>query len=611
MLKVNFILTLVLITLLQSCSEIAVKKHVVIDPKKELGLTGNNISEQVEQAKKIGGKTAEFLATDLFIKANDASVRGDYQTAGQIFRFVAELAPEDIYVKRKLAIEFIRLGELKEAETILETVFLKTGPSDESTGLILAGVYTALEKMTLARETYQKIIDYSDTDSEEACLFLAKSFLQEKKYTDAHSLLSRCEKKNTDEPVYSFYRGKIELERKHKNEANNFFKKALKIDHTYAQAVLAIGVGLEEQDNLKGAVKLYKDFLSKDGNEANLPVLSHLVSVLFTMEESKEVLPYAELLSAIDNNDLNLKVRLGLLYSETGRYDEALNLFKGVLAVVPDSDKVIYYLGALSLQTHKISEAVEYYQKIPTSSPLYGDASVQIAQVLEAFAKDDFQVKKFQEVERFNKFIDERSSVNTDLAFDLKMIQANFYEDTMQLKKAIETISVFQSHQHFSESHSYYLASIYEKDGQYIEARKLVQKILDKEPNNPHALNFLGYSYLEKNESMDKAFSYISRAVKLKPKDGYIRDSLAWYYFQVGNFKEALNEAKKAFELVRNDATITKHLGIIYQRLQNFDKAKEYLSEALSQSKAVTEREDLLKIMADLEKNRLPASIAH
>lgn len=608
--KANFIFLVVLISLAQSCSQIATySKKKVVEPKIELGLSGSDIATQVAQAKKAGGKTAEFLATELFIKGNDASVRGDYQTAGQIFRYVVELAPDDVYVKRKLAIEFIRLGELKEAETILQSVFKITGPKDESTGLILAGVYTALEKMTLARETYQKIIDSAETDSEEACLFLAKSFTQEKKYNEAHKLLGGCEKKNKEEPVYSFYRGKIEYERGHHKEANKFFKKSLKIDHSYAQAALAIGGALEEKEDMDGAVKVYKDFLAQDGNSSSLPVLSRLVTVLFTMENTKDILPYAELLSTIDTNDLNLRVRLGLLYSELSRYDEALNLFKGVLSVVPESDKVLYYLGALSLQTQRIPDALEYYQKIPSSSPLFGDATMQMAHVLAALTKEENQAQRNDAVARFHSFIEQRSKESEDAAFDLKMLQANFYEDTFQLKKAIEAISLFQQHKNFSESHSYYLASILEKDGQYLEARKLVQKILDKEPNNPHALNFLGYSYLEKNENMDKAFDYISRAVKLKPNDGYIRDSMAWYYFKVGKFQEALVEEKKAFELVRNDATITKHLGIIYQRLHNFDKAKEYLSEALSQTKVLSEREDLLKIMADLEKTRLPASL--
>lgn len=581
-----------------------------VDPSAELGFKSNDLKDMVAKAKSLGGKAAEYLASDLFIKGNDASIRGDYQTASQIFRYVAELEPKDIYVKRKLSIELIRLGELKEAEKILELVFAESKSNDDSTGLILAGVYAALEKPALARSTYLKIIQAKGEDIQEACLFLAKSYASEKKYNQAHSLLAQCEKRDAEDSVYSFYRGKLEYERGKKSESKKFFEKSLKIDPSYAQAALALGAFQEEKENIPAAIKIYKKFLEVDGNSTSIPVLSRLVTMLFTIEANEEVVPYAETLSSIDNSDLNLKVRLGLLYSDAGRYEEATNLFKEVLTVVPDSDKVIYYLGALHQQTNRYPEAIDYFKRIPANSALYGDAGIQVGQMLVSYAREEFvQGKKNGEAtENFMNFTNEKIQEQEDLAVEFKMLQASFFDDTFQYKRAIETMSEVKTHKAYTESHSYYLASILEKDGQYLEARKLVQAIVDKDPNNALALNFLGYSYLERNERLEVAFEYISKAVKLRPDDGYIRDSLAWYYFQMGKYKEALAEAKIAFELVKSDVIITKHLGMIYQRLNHFDKAKEVLTEALNMSRAESEREDVLKILNDVEKIRLPAS---
>ena len=600
---------------LASCSQFPIEQHQSVavkkmgDPSLEMGFKSDDLKEMVAKAKSIGGKAAEFLATDLFIKGNDASIRGDYQTAAQIFKYVVQLQPQDNYLKRKLSIELIRIGELKEAEGILETVFAESHNKDDSIGLILAGVYAALEKTNEARITYQKIINTS-ADAEEACLFLAKSFSAEKKYNEAHKLLAKCEKKSKDDPVYSFYRGKIEYDRSRKNEAKKFFEKSLKMDHSYSQAALALGAYYEEKEDLNNAVKVYEKFLAADGNGTSLPVLSRLVTVLFSLEKNKEVIPYAETLSSLDNTDLNLKVRLGLIFSDEGRYEEATNLFKEVLTVVPDSDKVIYYLGALEQQTDHYQEAINYFKRIPSSSALSGDASIQIGQMMSAFARVEYlEGKKSQEA--FNNFMtytNEHIKEHEENTVELKMLQASFYEDTFQYKQAVQTMMEIKNNKAFTETHSYYLASIMEKDGQYLEARKLVQMIVDKDPNNAHALNFLGYSYLEKNESLDVAFGYISKAVKLRPDDGYIRDSMAWYYFQTGKFQEALAESKKAFELVKSDVIITKHLGMIYQRLHYFDKAKEYLTEALKQTKAEEERQDVLKILTEVEKVRLPAS---
>ena len=611
LLKISLLAT---ILSLVACSQLPTEKSSLVigkaeDPAVEMGFKSDQLKDMVVKAKTIGGKASEFLATDLFIKGNDASIRGDYQTASQIFKYVVELQPQDNYLKRKLSIELIRIGELKEAQGILEAVFAESHYKDDSIGLILAGVYAALEKPELARTTYQKIINTS-ADAEEACLFLAKSYAAEKKYNEAHILLASCEKKSKDDPVYSFYRGKIEYERAHKVEAKKFFEKSLKMDHTYAQAALALGAYYEEKEDFPSAVKTYKKFLSAEGNSTSLPVLSRLVTVLFSMENNKDVIPYAETLSSIDNTDLNLKVRLGLLYSDEGRFDEATNLFKEVLTVVPESDKVIYYLGALGQQTNHVQEAIDYFKRIPSSSALYSDAGIQIGQMMAGFAREEYvQGKKPGEAfNNFMAFTDERIKEHEESAVEFKMLQASYFEDTFQYKRAIQAMSEVKSNKAFTESHSYYLASVLEKDGQYLEARSLVQAIVDKDPNNAHALNFLGYSYLEKNERLDKAFDYISKAVKLRPDDGYIRDSMAWYYFQTGKFQEALVESKKAFELVKSDVIITKHLGMIYQRLHYFDKAKEFLTEALKQAKAAEDKEDVLKILGDVEKVRLPAS---
>jgi len=476
-------------------------------------------------------------------------------------------------------------------------------------GLILAGVYAALEKPLLAKDTYQKIINTSP-DAEEACLFLAKSYAGEKKYNEAHALLAKCEKKSKDDPVYSFYRGKIEFERGKKAEAKKFFEKSLKMDGTYAQAALALGAFYEEKEDFKSAVKVYKNFLATEENATSVPVLSRLVTVLFSMEDNAEVIPYAETLSSLDASDLNLKVRLGLLYSDAGRYEEATNLFQEVLVAVPESDKVIYYLGALNQQTNHYAEAIGYFKKIPSSSALYGDAGVQVAQMMATLARDEYsqQKKSGNAFDKFITFTNDRIKEHDESTVEFKMIQASFFEDTLQYNEAINTMAAVKAHKGFTDSHSYYLASLMEKAGQYLEARKLVQVIIDKDPNNAHALNFLGYSYLEKNEKLDVAFEYISKAVKLRPEDGYIRDSLAWYFYSTGKYKEALAEAKKAVELVKSDAIITKHLGMIYQRLNNPEKAKEYLTQSLQQTQAQHEKEDVLKLLTDIEKTRLPAS---
>ena len=207
-----------------------------------------------------------------------------------------------------------------------------------------------------------------------------------------------------------------------------------------------------------------------------------------------------------------------------------------------------------------------------------------------------------------NTFVRDRVGTSPDLKFDLYIILSNYHEAKDNFKDAIALVNQLKGQKGYEENHDYYLASLYEKNSEQVKARGIVGEILKKNPNNANALNFLGYSYLEAGENLKEAFDYISRAVALKPEDGYIRDSLGWYYYKTGDLKKALVEMKKAWELTKSDVVITKHLAIIHQDMKNYEEAKKFFVEALKNCRIESERADVLRSMENLEKVRLPAS---
>ena len=74
--------------------------------------------------------------------------------------------------------------------------------------------------------------------------------------------------------------------------------------------------------------------------------------------------PFVEEMFRQDPNNINLQVRLGILYSESAQYDEAKSLFKEILQKAPGSDKILYYLGALYQETSDFLEALISTQKL-------------------------------------------------------------------------------------------------------------------------------------------------------------------------------------------------------------------------------------------------------
>lgn len=558
------------------------------------------MKKMVATAKEGGPEAVEFLASDLFLKANDSSMRGDSHTAAYLYKQLLELKPNDYYVRKKYAVELIRLGSLVEAKLVLGDLLKESKFKEETLGLILGGVHTALNETKEAQSVYNQVLK-KHPKSEEACVFLAKSYTLEKNYKKAHGLLKSCGKKDK-KPIFTYYRAKVYLRQGKKKTAEKLLRQTLKTDPTYYQAAMALGLLKEDGEKTKDAIKVYEDFLKE--NPRNFPVLSRLVQILFANEMFEKVLPYAEVLSSLDQSDLNLRVRLGILYTDAKMYDKAIGVFKEILAAVPTSDKVLYYLGSLYQQTSDFEKALDSFNKIEEDSSLYVDSSMQIAQILQSLV----QVNDKKWAKQYQDFLSERSGSVEALKVEFQMMLATYFEGLKEYGRAIASIEKVRHQGDYTEGHDYYLASLYEKMKDFERARKIVQEILDKNPKNAHALNFLGYSMLENNEDLDKAYGLIKKAVELQPNDGYIRDSLGWYYYKTGQLDKALSEVKKAFELVDSDVVIAKHLAIIYRDMKKYKKAKKYMVEALRNCKLESERREVLQELGGLQEVRLPAS---
>ena len=548
----------------------------------------DRVDKLIAKAKEAGGETLGYLADDLFLKASAASINSDHLTARELFFNVLKIRPNDQYIKSRYAIELIRTGSLNDSLPILESVHKESKGKDSRIGLILAGVYSALGKDSSARKVYGQLLK-SDPKDEDACIFLSKSYSKAKEYRKAIATLKKCEISDRKNPIYSYYMGKVYLGQGDLKKSFAFFKKALRIDKTFDQAAVAIGILHEEKGEWKTAAKVYRKQLdrSKKGT-VNPLLLNRLVQSYFALEQFEEVIPYAEMLSDIEPDNLNVKVKLGILYTDVKKFDKAIRVFKEILKSVPEFEK-----------------SIEHLHTIEPSSDLYKDSSLQIAQMLSQMA---FEKKTKEGHERFFSYLEKTLVKKYPAIVQMNVVKSNHLESLGQIDKAIDVLAAIQDHADFGMSQKYYLASLFEKSRDFKKAENIMWGILKEDSQNAHAWNFLGYSLLERGVEMGRAFEYISKAVKLSPEDGYIRDSLGWYHYKVGNFKQALIELRKASKLVSDDAVILKHIAIVYKNMKNFKLAKKFYFKALEHTKIDDERKAIFKEINILDESRTPAS---
>lgn len=105
-----------------------------------------------------------------------------------------------------------------------------------------------------------------------------------------------------------------------------------------------------------------------------------------------------------------------------------------------------------------------------------------------------------------------------------------------------------------------------EQAGDWAAAEPELRRALALAPDEPAALNYLGYAMLDRGQNPAAAKTLIERAAKLKPDDGFIVDSLGWAQFRLGNISGAVATLERAAAAEPSDPTINEHLGDAYWR---------------------------------------------
>jgi predicted Zn-dependent protease len=125
------------------------------------------------------------------------------------------------------------------------------------------------------------------------------------------------------------------------------------------------------------------------------------------------------------------------------------------------------------------------------------------------------------------------------------------------------------------------LALCQDELGEKKRARGTLEKLRHEFPNEPSLDNTLGYLLAERGEDLDYAEELVRRALEDDPENGAYLDSLAWIYYQRGDYEQAFELLVRAANAIPEDPVILEHLGRTLQRLGRAEQALGVLRRAL------------------------------
>ena len=277
--------------------------------------------------------------------------------------------------------------------------------------------------------------------------------------------------------------------------------------------------------------------------------------------------------------------------STQGATESAMVLAQLALYLHPDFPAAISVVGGILESYQRYDDANSVYKKITKSSIMHEQIQLRIAANLERLEQVDAAIKMLKEISTENK-----SNVNALVELGDTLRRAERFKDAATAySQALGRIGKIEK-RHWGIFYSRGIS--FERSDNWKKAEADFLTALEMEPDQPFVLNYLGYSWIEKKLNLEKAVSMIQKAVDLRPRDGYIVDSLGWGLYQLGDFATAVNKLERAVLLRPEDPIINDHLGDALWRVGRLREARFQWERALTLE---PEEKDIEKIKEKLK----------
>lgn len=349
--------------------------------------------------------------------------------------------------------------------------------------------------------------------------------------------------------------------------AIKYYQKSYTMDTTNITALIGIGTGFDILAMQDSAVYYYER--ARKNETPNLWLEKRLIELYSDIDQYGKLVSLAQELITRDYADVHTRRNLGFALYKMGMVQDALNEFLIASQLDPQDTYSRFYAGRIYLEQGDYNRARKEITGAIKINPDFIELWIYLGFI--AMDQKDFKTAEY--------------------AFSEAAYRGG---DVVQIYYLLGVIAEMQDSN--ADAYFYYhksltinpgdlasleaLAHICERIGRKDEAFKNFEKVLELDTTNAVVLNYVGYTYAERNDSLEYALDLINRALAIEENNGYYIDSRGWVFYQMGRYIEALVDLLKANQLVE-DAVILEHLGDVYIKLNDPTRAKEIFERVL------------------------------
>ena len=517
-----------------------------------------------------------------YLAARHASVERDATSAAAFYRSALRTDPKNNELLDRAFISSLADGDIDEAVKLAERI-LVIDKSNRVARLVVGVRDLKAKKYVAAQTNINQSVRGPITDLVATLLGAWASYGA----GDTKAAIANIDKLAGPEwyPIFKdLHAGLIYDLANRQKDAGARYERAFKLDDSALRVVDAYGRWTSRNKDDAAALAIYENFNKK---------LARHPLVLEGIRETKAGKKLPTLVDSPQAGAAEALYGIGASLTRRGGEDLALVYLQLALYLKPDHALALLSLADLYESVKKPAMAIKVYERMPANSALKRNAMIQEATNLDAADRSDEGIKLLKDVTASDP-----KDLEAIMALgNIERGRKKFTDCAETYTKGIDVVAVNQDKPNWV--YYYFRGICLERSKQWAKAEVDMKKALELQPEQPHVLNYLGYSWIDQGINLDDAMKMIKRAVEQRPDDGYIVDSLGWAYYRIGNYEDAVKNLERAIDLKPEDPTINDHLGDAYWRVGRKLEARFQWQHAKDLK---PEAEELPKIEAKMQK---------
>ena len=533
--------------------------------------------------------------------------RGRYDAAEAGFQDAVDAAPDNVFTHLNLAGFYTRrnqkdhaLKTMENARTLekeTKTVLTEMGRIYRHFGMIQeaekaldtvlrqddAFVDALFEKgrILMAKNNVQRALDYFETalyyDRSHARAYYYRALcIQQGGATDrANQKIFRAAAGLLDDPT-AF----------EKDQVKASLQVAVAIDPTLIDAwIRLIEIYLLEQD-VKNAKKQLNQVLTFKAPDMRLLTLQAAVHILEKDFAAAEDL--LQKMMAERPGHIPTYVRLGVLTHAMGKQDQALSMLRTAHEKAPENLGLIRMMADIYVENKKFSQALEMVDLLQQKTVNGADAFFENLKGEIYLSKGDIR----NALDHFVAAVEKDSDYISP-----RLHAARIYHRTGD---TIRALAHYQAVEQLNPKHEQALLAIgyiHDAAARYDLAEIYYRKVLEIRPGHANAANNLAFILAEQPEHLEEAFRLAVMAKEKMPKNPQVMDTLGWVHYQKGNYMSARSELEESLNIYPDNALASFHYGMTLYQLKEYEKARSFLSRALSLNESFKGADTARKIL--------------